>query len=197
MAKTFLLNDLTGEIRSGDIDSFEKLYRMMGEKVYRYAYSFLPCREDAEEIVHDVFIKIWEKRHTLKDNKSLQAFLYTITKNLTLDKIRKYSVDTVNLEQYFQNEKSVEAFDEGGPSDKLIELVNQLVEEMPYQRKKIFKLNKFEGMSQKSISEYLNISQGTVEKHISKAYRFLKEELDKRQISTYAIFFIISLTIFL
>jgi len=183
MGRTVYFDDLSRGIKAGDIGSFERLYRLMGRKIFLYAYSFLPCREDAEEIVHDVFIKIWEGRSRLNDSKSLQAYIYTIAKNATLDKIRKYNVDQLNLSNYFRESEMVDFETDEPLNSQLLDLVRELVEEMPYQRRKVFKLNKFDGMSQKSISEYLNISQGTVEKHISKALQYLKDELGKRNVS--------------
>lgn len=191
MGKTVYFDDLSKGIRAGDLGSFEKLYRVMGRKIYQYAYSFLPCREDAEEIVHDVFIKIWQGRSRLNDNKSLQAYIYTIAKNATLDKIRKYNVDQLNLQGYYKTAGQPETDHDELLNARLLDLVRALVEEMPYQRRKVFKLNKFEGMSQKSISEYLNISQGTVEKHISKALQYLKDELGKRNVSVFSLAFLV------
>lgn len=187
MGRTIYFDDLSRGIKAGDIGSFERLYRLMGRKIFLYAYSFLPCREDAEEIVHDVFIKIWEGRFRLNDNKSLQSYIYTIAKNATLDKIRKYNVDQLNLVNYFKNNQMHDFEVDEQQNAKLLELVRELVEGMPYQRRKVFKLNKFDGMSQKSISEYLNISQGTVEKHISKAIQYLKDELEKKNVSILAL----------
>lgn len=185
MEKKISLEDLSRRIKLGDPEAFALLYKKMSRKIYSYVYSFVLSKEDAEEIMHDVFLKVWDKRASIKEERSFQAFIYTIAKNTTLDKIRKYSVDNINLQKYFtEQDAGVDTSEDEEEVNQLLNQVHLLVEEMPFQRRKVFKLNRFEGMSQRSISEYLEISQGTVEKHISKAMQFLKEELRKRSIPT-------------
>ena len=175
---------LSPKIKEGDIGAFEELYKTMSSRIYKFAYSFVVCKEDAEEIMNDVFLKLWNSRNTIDEHKSLQSFLFTITRNATLDKLRKYSAEHVNLTAYFLDSPT----EEYNPvenhifSEELNGLVTSLINEMPPQRKRIFELNRFEGMSQRAISDYLNLSQGTVEKQISKALNFLKHELQKRSI---------------
>ncbi|MGF1636139.1 MAG: RNA polymerase sigma-70 factor [Cyclobacteriaceae bacterium] len=176
---------LTGQIKSGDLHAFEKLYHLMSRKVFRYAFSFIACNEEAEEIMQDVFLKIWDRRQELKEDTSIDNFIYTIARNATLDRIRRFSNENARIKEYFllNNGQSIEHPYEQHYGKELEKLIVELIAEMPPRRKHIFELHRFQGMSYKAISEYLNITPAAVEKQISKALQNLREGLQKHKVA--------------
>lgn len=177
--------NLTAQIKSGDLHAFEKLYHTMSRKVFRYANSFIASNEEAEEIMQDVFLKIWDRRLDLREDTSMDSFIFTIARNATLDRIRKYSNENARIKEYFilNNGQSIEHPYEQQYGKELEKLILELIAEMPPRRKHIFELHRFQGMSYNAISEYLNISPAAVEKQISKALQNLREGLLKHKVA--------------
>lgn len=186
------IHSLTEHIKIGEVSAFEKLYEIMSRKVFRYAFSFLANKEDAEEIMHDVFLKVWEEKGKLNTDKSIERFIYTITRNATFDRIRKYNRKNSRLREYFQTnqQKVMEYPDEQYDGKELEQLIFEIISHMPPRQRRIFELNRIQGMSSKSISEYLGITPSAVDKQMHKALQSLREELEKRKIPLSLILFI-------
>ena len=79
---------LTDQIKNGQTHAFDQLFDRYSQRLYRFSKSLLKNHEDAEEIVQEVFFRIWEKRDDIDEKKSLQAFLFSIAYNLIIDKFR-------------------------------------------------------------------------------------------------------------
>ncbi|MCC5931129.1 MAG: RNA polymerase sigma-70 factor [Cyclobacteriaceae bacterium] len=172
------------KIKAGCLLSFNLLFRKLSHKVFQFSYSFLHCREEAEEIMQDVFLKVWESKHLLNESKSLYSYIYVIAKNATLDKIRKNKSQSLHLHRYFDlHEDQFIALPEFQQelSDTTL-VIQKILSDMPAARKRVFELSRYQGMSNSSIAEYLSISVKTVEKQISKALQELKEKLKNNEI---------------
>ena len=130
------------------------------------------------DVVQDVFISLWKKRYDLNDDTNLDAFLFTVAKNSVISIFRKKISEKEYL-KYLQQVSVLfhcdneEQFDYQNLSEKIHELVGRL----PEQRKRIFQMSKEKGMSNKAIAEELCISVKTVEDHMTKARRFIREHL--------------------
>ena len=171
---------LVTSLKSGDITSFDKLFAKYSEKLYLFAVGYLKKQEDAEGLVQEVFIKVWEKRIELKENLSFKSFLFTIAYNTIIDHFRKWSKEEECLE-YFRKtldllhnevEKKVEY-------SELEELALKTIDKLPPKRKLIYQLSRQEELTNKEIAERLKISIKTVEYHMSLALKFLKEKMGK------------------
>jgi RNA polymerase sigma-70 factor (ECF subfamily) len=163
----------------GDALAFEQIYNNYIERVYFFAYRYLNNTEETEEIVQEVFTKIWESRGNINTELSFSGYLLTTTKNTIFNEHRK----RVNHQAYCdyilgylqKNRQNVE--DEIVYSD-LMELVNKTINELPPKRQEIFKLSRFQGMPYKEISKKLSISEKTIETHIRLALRDIKSVLE-------------------
>ena len=171
---------LITSLKNGDITSFDKLFAKYSEKLYLFAVGYLKKQEDAEGLVQEVFIKIWEKRMELREDLSFKSFLFTIAYNTIIDHFRKWSKEEECL-KYFKKtldlyhneaEKKVEY-------SELEELALKTIEKLPPKRKLIYQLSRQEELTNKEIAERLKISIKTVEYHMSLALKFLKEQLGK------------------
>lgn len=133
--------------------------------------------EDAKDIVQDTFIRIWETRHQLNENLSLKSYAYKIADNLALNYLRHNKV----VSNFHQN-LEIELLTEETPHLLLekSEFQNhflQAIEQLPTQTRIVFLMSRTEDLSYKEISERLNISVKTVESHIGKALKLLRDQL--------------------
>ena len=165
---------------AGDVEAFKTVYRRYFQKVLHFVYRFSLDKEDAEEVVQDVFVKLWNKRTTLDAEKNLDVFLYVVAKNLVIDRIRKYVATKKHLHLLYhtsQNGSLQNATEQLVNFYELKETLDRLIDTLPARRRMIFKLNREKGLSYKEIADVLNISQGTVEKQMSRAIHSLKDKL--------------------
>jgi len=172
--------ELIEKLKNGDSFAFEVLFYKYRNKVKGFARNMVPAQIDLEEVVQEVFVKVWMKREMIKPDKDFQAYLFSIAKNLILD----YLKSAVNRRLYFVEENFQQdmLIEEGSEititqeaEDKLMELIDQ----MPERRREIFKLSRFNGMSYKQIAERLHISENTVDSQIRNALAFLRKEFRK------------------
>jgi len=175
--------DLLSSFKDGDLGSFEIIYDTYFNKVFHFTCRFSLAKEDTEEIVQDVFLKLWQKRATIDADKNICNYLFAIAQNLVIDKARQNIVAEKHKQNVSNNqgrdltsnltEQQVNFFE-------LSEIIKSLIDELPPKRRAIFKLSREKGFTYKEISEILNISQGTVEKQMSKAIHSITSKLSSR-----------------
>ncbi len=165
---------------------FEKIYVAHYARMKRFAQEYVIREEDAENIVQDVFLDLWEQNLLLLSHTNLFAYLFTALKNRCIDFLRHKTI-VQNTAEKLQDDymkalqmkfQSLEAFDEQLFSEPDIETVIQsAIESLPEKCREIFILHKIEGKKQKAIAQELNISINTVENQMAIAYKKLKEIL--------------------
>jgi len=162
-----------------DMKAYTQLYELLSDALLRFSYSLVKSNEIAEEIVSDVFIKLWQIRNKLLEIDNLKVYLYTIAKNFSLNYIaqnNKYKV--VSLESI-----DVEAIiTVGGPvemciSADLVRQIRQVIRQLPSQCKLIFQLVKEDGLKYKEVAAILDISPLTVRNQLVIAIRKIGETL--------------------
>ena len=187
-----ILPGLVKELKKGDPDAFKAIYHHFSEKLYLVSRKFGFEKEDAEEVVQEVFLKLWEKRETLKEELSLNAYLLTITKNILLKKAKKMVIEK-GIISAFQSRGQYGGND---PEKKLIykELkghTRQVLATLTKQQKAIFLLRNRFGMSHREIAERLNLSVRTVENQTFRANMRLREYIYKHDILGLVILFVL------
>lgn len=161
--------------------AYKQLYVLLFDGLHRFSYSMVKSSEGAEEIVSDVFIKLWQIREQLDKIENLKVYLYTITKNFSLNYITKNSKNPVIHFEHMTVEAGIEF---KNPEDlyishEVISLVNQVIGELPPQCKLVFQLVKEEGLKYKEVALILNISVFTVRNQVAIATRKIAEALPK------------------
>ena len=165
-------------LTTGDITAFEMIFKTYYQPLCNYAYTFLQDREEAEEIVQSTFTSIWEKHSNLSIRTSAKAYLYAMVRNACLNVIKhekikqKHSVEEVAL-----SPRSHDSVTSTLTSLELEERIQQAMEELPEQCRLVFKLSRFEELKYSEIAEQLNISVKTVENHIGKALKIMRDQL--------------------
>lgn len=162
-------------IREGDHRAFEAMYRQMAPQVFGFAFSLLRSEDSASEITQEVFVKLWAKRSTLRDDLSFSSFLFTITRNTIFNEHNKErhrrayeGYLRLYLKEHFGDAEAEVIYRD------LYDKVQQCIDQLPPRRAEVLRMNREKHMSYREISEALSISERTVEVHIRNAIRDLR-----------------------
>ena len=166
------------ELARGSKQALEQLFGYYYPRLYNFSKSFLKLEEGIDDILQEVFLKIWDNRKNIKTSYSFNSFIFTITRNLLLNELRsrlnnqkfRERIKGLSLAEEFVSFEQVEY-------TELKEKIDHLVGEMPEKQREVFRLSREEGLSYKEIAEKLNISEKTIEYHIHQAIGFLKKRL--------------------
>lgn len=168
---------LIESLKKGDPKAYTYLVDKYHHKLCIYALGLTNNHDAAEDIVQNVFIRVWKKRDNLKTDFSIQGFLYKSVYNEFIDDYRKQKF-VLPLEKKYIDELTTLIEEEDQNSlDKLISLVKLEIQNLPPKCKEIFLLSKENGLTNIEISEYKNISIKSVEAHITKAFSILREKV--------------------
>jgi len=160
-----------------DRKTFNEIYDTYYQDLLRKFVFLIGSQERAEDIIQEVFLKIWKQRRQIDFSLSLRSYMMRIGHNLIMDYYRHHRVEKKFEARYKrQNNINYIDVDELFHEDQMSRLEN-VVNKLPPKRRLIFKLCKFEDKSYKEVSELLNVSQSTICDHIVKAKRFIKSEL--------------------
>ncbi len=167
--------ELLCQLHHGDIQAFDILYHRYSQIIYANILKFLKNETSAEDLLQDVFLRIWENRSKIDPEQSFAAFLFTCSRNITFNFKRR-----LKLEMESEVQLAYGALESENTIDKVLDskeamvLVENLLSRLPKQRQKIFRLSKLEGKSYKEIAEEMDISIATVRDHIVKANKFIR-----------------------
>ncbi|MFD2286726.1 RNA polymerase sigma-70 factor [Pedobacter petrophilus] len=185
---------ILANIATGDQQAFGILFNFYRNKVYGYALAILQEETAAEEIVQDVFIKLWVKRQSLPIIENFGGFLRTIARNETLNALKKVALEQKKHQIANQNTTDIDSGTENEiqfrETKKLLETA---IEKLPPQQKLIYNLCHIEGLKQKDVAQKLNISPLTVKTHLRDAIKSIKNFLiihDEIKVVPLLLFFI-------
>lgn len=147
-------------------------------KLYRFAKRLLKNTEEAEDVVQEVFIKLWNKRNNLEDYKSIEAFAMIVTKNLCLDKLKSKKNKTVELNSNFTIKNDSTPYSKMVLSDT-IDKVNKIIDKLPEQQKIIIQLRDIEGYDFDEIAEIMKLNLNTIRVNLSRARKKVRDTLVK------------------
>lgn len=164
-------------LKQGSKEAFTTLYKQYWKQVYNFSRLYLTNQSAAEEVVQEVFIKIWETREFVREEDHFKGLLFIITRNLVFNQHRKslnedfYKVTVLAaMEETYDVEEEIDA-------KNLREYIDILIVELPPRRREIFNLSRKEHKSYKEIALQLNISEKTVEHQISEALKYLRKNI--------------------
>jgi RNA polymerase sigma-70 factor (family 1) len=170
--------DIISRIILDDQEAFRAVYERYGKRLYLTVLRLVKTEEVAEELVQDVFVKVWENRRNLNPTLSFKAYLFKIAENHVLDSFRKAAREKNLKEQLLmQAHYSHNRTEESLLYQEYEWLANQAIDLLPPQRKRIFELCRLEGHSYDQISEGMRISKSTVSDHMVKAIKFIRKYL--------------------
>ena len=173
--------DLLNLLKKGDVIAFDNIYEMYSKRLYGFVLRYVKLKEDAEGIVQEVFIKIWETRNKIDIYSSFDSFIFTIAYNTTINLLRK----RVNEHKYHDRIKSMQQIT---GADQIIDEIyikeintqlQLLLDKLTPRQKEIFQLSREAGLTHEEIAKKLNISVNTVKNHMVTTLAFIKSHIDK------------------
>jgi len=172
-------------LQEGNPVAFEELFKQTFPRMIGYCRLFIKDQAQANDLVQECYVKLWEKRSTIKISQSVESLLFVMLRNKCLNYLRDQklhdfekdieSIKENELQHLYQldfigkEEKSVE--------ERLIEAIQQSIEKLPEKRKLVFIKTKVEGKKNKEVAEELDISVKAVEKHLHQAKEQIRQEM--------------------
>ncbi len=165
---------LAKELSAGSQEAFNEIFRAYYGKVVNFVNSLVKSHSVSEDLSQEVFVNLWNSRHALGEVRSLNAYIYTIARNITIDYLRKRRIACDSIG------KSVDFLDSEMTDEKYFAMEKELmirlaVATFPERRRRIFTMSRFEGMSNSDIAETLGITKKTVENQINLSIRDIKK----------------------
>lgn len=166
-------------IKNGDAQAYELLFRKYYIRLCNFSNKFLHNQEESSEIAEEVFLKIWENRSEIDPDDSILSFMFKIAQNSSLNRLRRKKIESKYIEvlkiTYIEH-SDFNAYD-SYVMNELESNFRLALDKIPPQSKRVFELSRFEGLKYLQIAEEMNISVRTVEVHMTKALKILREEL--------------------
>ncbi|HBU79934.1 MAG TPA: RNA polymerase sigma-70 factor, partial [Muricauda sp.] len=165
-------------IQKGDRKAFKTVIEFYYNEIYWYAKSLSRNEALAKDLVQEAFFKLWKKRDNIKKGTILKGWLYKSVRNNFLDHVKKYKKETYFFETTYA--ETLDLVIEREYQEDLkhkVELVEKEIEQLPKKCNQVFKLSKKEGLTNTEIAEHFGISIKTVEGHLTKALKILREKL--------------------
>ncbi|RMF00888.1 MAG: RNA polymerase sigma-70 factor [Bacteroidetes bacterium] len=167
--------DLLAAIQNGNRQAFKVLFHRYYESLCHQANAIIRCEHQAEEIVSDIFIKVWKNRQTLNITTKMRYYLYTAVRNQSVDYLRKHI-----RERNYKGELTPDHIslyhcpDEVLIGEELRQRIENAIAQLPPQGRRIFQLSRDEGMKYREIAEHLQLSIKTVETHMRRSLIHLR-----------------------
>jgi RNA polymerase sigma-70 factor (ECF subfamily) len=163
-------------LKKGDVLSFDDIFKKYNKKVYSFAFSYLKNREEAQDVVQEVFMSLWRYRDQINEYYVFSKYLFKITYNATCKRFRKQASDRKQMEEVVRN--SILEDDSTNLEieyNNLLETANTFIEKLPSRQKKIFLLSVNDHLTAEQIAQQLNISKKTVENYLAQVKTSLKK----------------------
>lgn len=171
------------KLKAGDRGEYEKIFHEFYPVLFSLAKQYLLNETDAEEIVQDAYMKLWEVRLTMNEQSNIKNFLYTLVKNNCLNQIRnkQNAARLISNYQYSELKYNYEALEKVGETyldfQELKDKIDLAISELPDDLRIVFEMNRFKDMRYKDIASELDLSEKAVEARMSKALKILRSEL--------------------
>jgi RNA polymerase sigma-70 factor (ECF subfamily) len=170
--------DLVRQLKLGDQTAFELLFRYYYPGLVVYATQFVYDRSEAEEIVQDLFVRLWRKHGNLFQTESLKNYFFSSVKNSSINYLRHKKIEDQTIQKLKQLTTSHLVYDPDiYLATELQEKITHAIVLLPEKCREVFIMSRFKGMDNREIAGEMQISKRTVETHISNALRILRSEL--------------------
>ncbi len=170
---------LVEQIKDHDEEAFEKLFRRYYSGLHRFLWGYVKNNQIAEDLVQEVFVRVWENRGTLNPNEKIKTYIYKVGRNLAIDHSRHKKV----VREWEEEKKALHSvpvlekkIDDRLHKKFMLTEVKKAIEDLPEKRRLVFILSRYEGMTYKEIAEKLDISVNTVDTQICRALKTLRDK---------------------
>ena len=171
------MNKLVENIIAGNHAAFEILFKTYSQRLIYFSRRYVLDKQTAENIVQDVFFKVWQNRANLDPTKNTQSYLFTAVKNESLKQLRHLSVEKQQQENVSKLSVVELTPDETIDKKELKEELNKAINDLPEKCREIFTMSRFDQLKYSEIADILGISIKTVETQMGRALKKLREQL--------------------
>lgn len=168
--------NLIRELRTGSSKAFDTIYHLYFKRLFAYCLKFVKSEEEAEEIVHDVFLRLWKMREEIKQEESLKSLLFIISKSYVINSFQR-TIKSQSFEDYLDYKDRICADDESDYEleyNDYLHLVMSKLERLPETQKRVIELTKLQELSIKETAEALSLSEQTVRNQLSLGLKSLR-----------------------
>ena len=170
------------DLKKGNYHAFKQIYTSYSRRVFTMSYAYFKSREDAEDLVQEVFIKLWRYRKNIDLNRPLEHYLFRIAKNEIISFIRKQKNKEASLEGLIIDPQETMQPDMVYTAKSAREAVKRIIEELSEKTRQVFLLRRVENLSNSEIAAKMGVSVKTVENHMTRAQNFLRSRLREEEI---------------
>jgi RNA polymerase sigma-70 factor (ECF subfamily) len=165
-------------VKQNDKAAFDNIFKKYYIQLCRFAYRFLFSQQLAEEIVQDVFVRLWQQKDQINISNSLLAYLYTSVRNQSLNEIKKNRIHSYHIAESYKNQSLTDEINqENNDSEHLKKALDEACRSLPPKCREVFELSRKDGLTYEEIAEYLAISKKTVENQMGIAFHKLRQKL--------------------
>ena len=183
-------------LKKGRPEAYQEVFRLLYPRLKGYCKLFVPNEDEAEDIVQDTFVTLWEKRHSINSEKRIESLVFVILRNRCLNylKEKRFNAENIAFEQLNLSDLQhlyqldLNENEEGKLEEILIATMDAAVNSLPEKMKAVFVQCKIQGRKQKDVANAMGISVKTVEKHIAKAKLLIEYQLRMNYPSMLALF---------
>lgn len=164
---------LIHQIAGGDADAFARVYCFYSPLIYRFILRYVKTTELADDLTQEIFIKIWERRESLIDQLSFKAYLFTVSRNHTLNFLKRITLDAKAKSVIFSSYRSSDSVENDLLTKDYFAYLQTILDKLTPQSRQVFKLCRQEYKSYDEAAEILGISRSAVKKHMIKSMKIL------------------------
>jgi RNA polymerase sigma-70 factor (family 1) len=180
-------------LAEGSEYAFTQVFNQYRAKVYGVAMNLLKSQDLSEEIVQEVFLKVWMNRTTLSEIHTLDAWIFTVTRNIIFDIFKKQANER-NLHKHIKEQGNERTYaGEDAELNSYRRLLEEAVTFLPPQQQRVYQMAKMEGLSHEQIANELQIDRSTVKSHMARALKAIRMHLEKNMSISLYISILISL----
>lgn len=169
--------ELIHRLKEGDVAAFTHIYNLYFKRLYHYSLEFTKSVHQAEDIVQDVFAKLWVNRNSLSADKRLQSLLFVMTKNHLISAYRK-NINSPVYEDYIVYCNIVRHYDQSQIEyEEFVGNLQRVISQLPKAQQRVLTMSKFEQMSNREIAQTLGINEQSVKNYLTQALRVVRDKL--------------------
>jgi len=178
MGSRFPLEKILQDLAEDDKSALEQLFAYFYPRLYHFSRTFLKLEDGIDDILQEVFIRIWQNRKNIGNPSTFNSYIFTITRNILLNELRSRLNNKKFRDRLFQLSVAEEyRLTEQLEYNEMKRFVEQAIGDLPSKHKEVFDLSRLDGLSYKEIAEKLAITEKSVEYHIHQSIIYLKKRL--------------------
>lgn len=164
------------------MDQFAELIEPFKDKMYRFALRMVGSTDEAQDVVQEVFIKLWKKRDYISEIKNLEAWCMQLTRNLSIDKLRSKHRRTEDVGEHFELKDKGRNPEELAISSDIYQQIQVMIKALPEKQKMVIQLRDIEGYSYQEIADALEIPLNQVKVNLFRARNTIKQKILKLKV---------------